>query len=161
MHNKKIILGVDPGFACAGYSVIEQEDNRFRILQIGVLRQQSSLSIKDRLGKFFTFFDQLSTEKKITHLCLETPFLGKNASNFLKLGYLRGILNLISYQNGCELFEFSPREIKSAITGYGNADKDQVAAALSMFFPILKQTVKMPLDATDALAIGLCGGLRS
>lgn len=161
MSEKKIILGIDPGFACAGYSIIEQYNYKFRIMQIGVLRQSSTMSIQDRLGKFFNFFDQLSEEKKITHLCIETPFLGKNAQNFLKLGYLRGIINLISYQKGYPLFEFSPREIKSAITGYGNADKEQVAAALNIFFPSLKNLKKMPLDATDALAISLCGGLKT
>jgi len=161
MTEKKIILGIDPGFSCAGYSIIEKTINQFKILEIGVLRQSSTISILDRLGKFHNFFDEMAKTKMVTHLCLETPFLGKNAQNFLKLGYLRGILNLICYQRGYTLFEFSPREIKSAITGYGNADKTQVAKALSIFFPILKDKIKLPLDATDALAISLCGGLKS
>lgn len=156
---EKKVLGIDPSFVSAGYSVLKVVGNRFSVLRFGTLSQSSKLDIPTRIGKFYDFFSQLAQEEKITHIILETPFLGKNAQTFLKLGYLRGVLNLLAVQNGYDLLEYSPREIKSAITGSGQADKEQVARALQMFFPALKLS-EVKHDATDALAIGLCGGLR-
>ena len=91
---------------------------------------------------------------KINEIALETPFLGKNAQNFLKLGYLRGILYLIADKSELLIHEFSPREIKQAITGFGGADKEQVARVLMRLFPI---GIPEKLDLTDALAVALCG----
>jgi len=157
----KTILGIDPGFVCAGYAIITTESRGLQILEIGAFRQTSQQSISTRIGKFYTFFAKLAEEKQITHLSLEIPFLGKNAQNFLKLGYLRGVLNLLCYQKGYALLEFSPREIKNAITGYGQADKQQLASALQMLFPSLKNFGSLPLDATDALAVSICAGLQN
>ena len=161
VHIDRRILGIDPGFVSAGYSVLVEEKGSFKILEIGVFKQSSALSITTRLGKFYTFFEDLAAQKQVTHLSLETPFLGKNAQNFLKLGYLRGVLNLLCYKKNYVLLEFSPREIKSAVTGYGHADKEQIASALGMLFPVLKNYGKISLDATDALAVSLCAGLNS
>jgi crossover junction endodeoxyribonuclease RuvC len=155
------ILGIDPGFTSAGYAILAEETGNFKVLEIGTFKQSSALNITTRLGKFYAFFDNLAAEKQVTHISIETPFLGKNAQNFLKLGYLRGVLNLLCYQKNYVLLEFSPREIKNAVTGYGHADKEQIASALSMLFPTLKTFGKMPLDATDALAVSLCAGLNS
>lgn len=158
---KKVILGVDPGFINAGYAIVEYSNNRFELKDIGIFSQKSSEGISVRIGKFYDFFNSLAETANVTHFALETPFLGKNAQNFLKLGYLRGIINLISHQKKGELFEFSPREIKSSVTGFGAAEKEQVARALHFFFPTLKKLQPFKMDATDALAIALCGCLKS
>jgi crossover junction endodeoxyribonuclease RuvC len=92
---------------------------------------------------------------KISSLALETPFLGKNAQNFLKLGYLRGILYLLADTYKLELHEFTPMQVKQSVTGYGGAGKDQVARVLHSLFPALKISDKY--DATDALAVALSG----
>ena len=81
--------------------------------------------------------------------------MGKNVQSFLKLGYLRGILYLLANQHNLGLHEFSPREIKLAITGSGGAGKEQVARVLFMMFPHLQKPKKE--DVTDAIAISLCG----
>jgi crossover junction endodeoxyribonuclease RuvC len=86
---------------------------------------------------------------------LETPFFGKNAQNFLKLGYLRGALYLLADKNRLKLHEFYPREVKQAVTGYGGASKDQVARVILQLFPRMKSPKKE--DVTDALAVTLCG----
>lgn len=95
----------------------------------------------------------------MTDLALETPFLGKNAQNFLKLGYLRGILYLLTDTHKIHLHEFSPREVKQAVTGFGGAQKDQVARMMYQLFPTL--TVQKKDDVTDALAITLCAAWKS
>ena len=81
--------------------------------------------------------------------------MGKNAQNFLKLGYLRGILYLLSDQYNLEIFEFAPCQVKSALTGFGGASKEQVARVILRLFPKITEPQKD--DVTDALAVTLCG----
>ena len=88
-------------------------------------------------------------------MALETPFLGKNAQNFLKLGYLRGIVYLLADKNNIMLSEFTPTQVKQAVTGFGGASKDQVARMVLQLFPKIAAPDK--LDVTDALAVTLCG----
>lgn len=154
MRVDRVILGIDPGFTAAGFSVVRIELGRIILKECGALRQKSSQSIPERLLIFHDFFEDKITGAGITELALETPFLGKNAQNFLKLGYLRGILLLLVQHHGLVLHEFAPRQVKSAITGYGHADKQQVFRVLSRLFPGFAQPDS--LDISDAVAIGLC-----
>ena len=150
-----IILGVDPGFTVSGYGVMKSDGIKTVILDYGALTLSSKKSLSERIGLFYEFFDQKIKEFGIQAVALETPFFGKNAQNFLKLGYLRGILYLLADKHKIELLEFAPREIKMAITGSGAAPKEQVARVIMRFFVGLKKPNK--LDITDALAITLCG----
>lgn len=115
----------------------------------------SKKSIAHRLRLFHDFFDQKIQKKNITDITIEIPFLGKNAQNFLKLGYLRGIVYLLSDLHEINLHEYSPREVKQAVTGFGGASKEQVARILLQLFPGLQKPKRE--DVTDALAVGLCG----
>ncbi|MGE0206672.1 MAG: crossover junction endodeoxyribonuclease RuvC [Candidatus Babeliales bacterium] len=150
-----IILGIDPGFSFTGFSVIKQEERKTYLMDYGYLSLPQQKHLSQRVGIFYSFFQEKIIRHKITDLALETPFLGKNAQNFLKLGYLRGILYLLADQHGLILHEFSPREVKQAVTGFGGAQKDQVARVIGQLFPQLKTPVKA--DVTDALAVTLCG----
>ncbi|MBN2267197.1 MAG: crossover junction endodeoxyribonuclease RuvC [Candidatus Babeliaceae bacterium] len=152
----RIILGIDPGFVAAGFSVLSAKDRSLVSLHLcGALRMRSSDSLPLRIARFYDFFSKLIVEHSVTHLALETPFLGKNAQNFLKLGYLRGILMLIVAQHNLVLSEFSPREVKAALTGFGGASKEQVARVVMRLFPKLVSIERF--DISDAVAISLCG----
>ena len=153
-----IILGVDPGFSITGFSLIEYRAGKTILLDLGLLRLPQKKHLAHRVHLFYDFFEKKITECGVSTVVLETPFLGKNAQNFLKLGYLRGILYLLSDQHNLALLEFAPREKKSAVTGFGGASKEQVARIVIQLFPGLSVTQKF--DATDALAIGLCGLLK-
>ncbi len=84
--------------------------------------------------------------------------MGKNAQTFLKLGYLRGILYLLTNQYDLTIYEFSPREVKVAVTGFGGASKEQVALMILSMFPKLNELGKIEKnDVTDALAVAICG----
>ncbi len=158
MSQSKVILGIDPGFTSAGYALVKIENLSARLIDIGTVSQKKDHSITTKIGTFFEFFEKLCNNNAVSMICIETPFLGKNIQTFLKLGYLRGVLNLLSHQKQIALHEYSPREIKSAITGYGHADKEQVKKALHMMIPnLIGLTEKLKFDATDALAIALCG----
>jgi len=150
-----IMLGIDPGFHCAGFSILKKEQRGIILLDVGYLSMSSNKSLVERVGIFHAFFNEKVTHWGVTDLAIETPFLGKNAQNFLKLGYLRGILYLIANTHHLALHEFSPREVKQSVTGYGGAQKDQVARVMIQLFPHLEKPKKE--DVTDAMAISLCG----
>jgi crossover junction endodeoxyribonuclease RuvC len=150
-----VILGIDPGFRYAGFGVLKKEGRQALLLDYGYLGMSSSDSLITRIGTFHTFFEEKIKLYNITVIALETPFLGKNAQNFLKLGYLRGILYLLAHQNNSSIKEFAPCEVKQSITGYGGATKDQVARVILQLFPGMDIPKKE--DVTDALAVTLCG----
>ncbi len=149
------MLGIDPGLSVSGFSVIKKEKQCLYVCDYGYLSMSSRKSIIERIGIFYQFYAEKIMHWKITDIALETPFLGRNAQNFLKLGYLRGILYLLADQHSLAMHEFAPRQVKQAVTGYGGASKEQVARIILQLFPRLKQPKKE--DVTDALAVSLCG----
>jgi crossover junction endodeoxyribonuclease RuvC len=150
-----VVLGIDPGLKIAGFAVVAKDGVRVGLLDYGVLTQCSSLPVGQRVRVFYDFFKAKIEQFSVTHIALETPFLGKNAHTFLKLGYLRGVVYLLVSQYNVSLREFSPCEIKLGLTGFGGSTKEQVARVLLRLFPAL--TMPKRLDSTDALAIALCG----
>lgn len=150
-----IILGIDPGFRNAGFGILKKEGHKALLLDYGYLAMSSSDSLIIRVGTFHDFFEKKIEQWQVTVIALETPFLGKNAQNFLKLGYLRGILYLLAHKYSLPIQEFSPCQVKLAVTGYGSAQKDQVARVILQLFPGMEKQQKE--DVTDALAVTLCG----
>lgn len=149
------VLGIDPGFHVTGYSIVQKELQRTTLVDCGFLKMNPSKHLAERVLIFHTYFSEKITQFNITDLALETPFLGKNAQNFLKLGYLRGILYLLSATHGLTLHEFAPTQVKQTLTGFGGASKEQVARVIAQLFPGLPAQEKA--DVTDAIAVSLCG----
>ncbi|MBM3893140.1 crossover junction endodeoxyribonuclease RuvC [Candidatus Dependentiae bacterium] len=153
----EIVLGVDPGFSVTGFALVAKAQ-RITVLDCGYLKMSAQKTLSQRTGEFYAFFQQKIIEHKVTHIALETSFLGKNAQTFLKLGFLRGVLFLLADQHHLVLTEFAPREVKLAVTGSGAASKDQVADMMMRLFPALSTLPQVErADATDALAVALCG----
>ncbi len=154
-EHSMIVLGIDPGFTASGYGILKKERNKALLLDYGFLPLSPAETLAQRIGRFHQFFNEKIQQWQVTDVAIETPFLGKNAQNFLKLGYLRGIIYLLANTYGLGLHEFSPREVKLSVTGYGAADKEQVARMMLRLFPSLIMPKKA--DVTDALAVTLCG----
>lgn len=153
-----VLLGVDPGFSATGYACARKNKSKTAVFDYGYLKLSSTDDIPTRTEQFYNFFHEKIKTHGVTHIALETPFLGKNPQSFLKLGYLRGVLNLLSKQYNLKLFELSPRQVKQAVTGFGGASKEQVAQMIGRLFPQLGETAKTYRnDVTDALAICICG----
>jgi crossover junction endodeoxyribonuclease RuvC len=149
------ILGIDPGWHFTGYGILRKEERVVVLVDYGYLAMPTSKALVDRSGIFHDFFQEKIRIHGVTDLALETPFLGKNAQNFLKLGYLRGILYLLVNKNSLILHEFAPCQVKQAVTGFGGASKDQVARVVMQLFAHAVKAQKY--DVTDALAVTLCG----
>jgi crossover junction endodeoxyribonuclease RuvC len=160
---KGAVLGVDPGFGVTGYGILTAQAGHAEILDCGYLKLSSKKHLSVRVSEFYDFFCDIIEKRRatvlpITHVAIETSFLGKNAQVFLKLGYLRGILYLVANKNNLDISEFPPRTVKNSVTGYGGAGKDQVAFMLHNMFPRLKDFgATLRNDVTDAVAIALCG----
>ena len=150
-----IVLGVDPSFTATGYAIIKKESGRQFLIACGILPLPKGKEMHERIGIFHDFFQKMISQYQVTHISIETPFLGKNAQTFLKLGYLRGCLYLLTDKNKLKIIEYSPKEIKLAVTGFGGAQKDQVQRVVHMLFPNLAH--QKTYDVTDAIAISLCG----
>jgi len=152
-----IFLGVDPGLQFAGFAIAQKKGQKIILLDCGYLKMAQSKNVPERVQIFYEYFQALIIKNQIQVLVLETPFLGKNAQNFLKLGYLRGILYLLAQQNKLQILEFTPTQVKQGVTGYGSASKEQVARAIKQLFPKLQTSSMERSDVTDALAVMLCG----
>jgi crossover junction endodeoxyribonuclease RuvC len=152
------ILGVDPGSVTTGYGVIEAEREKFSALTFGVVRTDAQCAFAFRLKKIYDELRTLIEQYRPERLSLETAFYGKNVQSALKLGQVRGAVMVLALNFGLEIAEYSPREVKQALTGKGNAAKEQVAFMVKKLLQL--SDTGMVLDATDALGLALCDAFK-
>ena len=154
MINERIILGIDPGTTITGYGIIVVENNKARVITMGVIKLAGLSDHYSKLKKIFERILSLIDEFHPDEIAIEAPFYGKNVQSMLKLGRAQGVAIAAALYRSLPIFEYAPRKIKMAITGTGNASKEQVAALLQSIFKIDK--IPKNLDATDGLAVALC-----
>jgi crossover junction endodeoxyribonuclease RuvC len=149
-----IILGVDPGSVIMGHGIIEVTGKAISLLHMGVLKMSSKDDTYDRLKKVYTAIEVLVKKYKPDTFAIEAPFFGKNVQSMLKLGRAQGVAIAAAMRYGVPVTEYSPKKVKQAITGNGNASKEQVMNMLSRMVHITKGTDYF--DATDAVAVAIC-----
>ena len=150
------ILGIDPGFAIVGYGVIDTASNRFTPIDCGVLTTASSMPFPKRLKSLYQSMQVILTKYKPDAVAMETLFFNTNVTTAIAVGHARGVLCLAVENENIPLFEYTPLQIKQAITGYGRADKLQMQQMVKMLLGLA--AVPKPDDAADALAVALCHG---
>jgi crossover junction endodeoxyribonuclease RuvC len=149
----KLILGIDPGTNVMGFGLLMVNGKKLHCIYMDVY----TFSGKDhalKLKKIFETTLSIIEKHKPDELAIEAPFFGKNVQSMLKLGRAQGVAMAAALYRGIPIFEYSPRKIKQAVTGKGNASKEQVAAMISTLLKIKVDEKK--LDATDAMAAALC-----
>ncbi len=155
MEKQRIILGIDPGTTIMGYGLIcGKGNNKAELLALGVLELHK---YDDHYTKLKVIFDRITgliDHFHPTELAIEAPFYGKNVQSMLKLGRAQGTAIAAALSRSLIICEYAPRKIKLAITGQGNASKEQVAAILQKMFAITEMPAN--LDATDGLAAAVC-----
>jgi crossover junction endodeoxyribonuclease RuvC len=155
----RTILGIDPGTAVLGYAVVRSTGTCLELLIMGVIELKKYGSHYEKLGKIYERVNSVIREFKPEELSIEAPFFGKNVQSMLKLGRAQGVAMAAAIVNGLPIFEYAPREIKTAVTGSGSASKEQVAGILKMELKITDMPEYM--DATDALGAAVCHFYRT
>jgi crossover junction endodeoxyribonuclease RuvC len=149
-----IILGIDPGTATMGWGVIRQDGNRLRYVQHGTVTTPSDWEMPRRLGRLFDGVTELIQGYRPATVAVEELFFNANVTTAITVGQARGVALLAAYKAGIEVHEYTPLQVKQAITSYGRADKRQVQEMVRALLN-LRETPK-PDDAADGLAIAIC-----
>lgn len=148
------IIGIDPGTTLIGYGVIEKTKERWLSLDYGVWRATPNIPTSEKVVGVFDFFDQLLKKYQPQEAGLEKLFFFKNAKTITAVSEIRGVILLALQKNLIKTKEFTPLQVKQAITGYGKAEKKQVQNMVKIILNL--QEIPRPDDAADALAIALC-----
>lgn len=148
------ILGIDPGTGILGFGAIEVTGSKEMLIDAGVIRTPVKQEDSDRLKTIFDELDQLIKELKPDIMAVEKLFFSKNVTTAMSVSQARGVVLLLGKQHDLELYEYTPNQIKMAITGYGNATKNQMQEMVKMHLKL--KEIPKPDDAADALAAALC-----
>jgi len=151
---EKIILGLDPGTSIMGYGVIKITGSKLELMQFGVIHLTKYANHAIKLKKIFDRVLSLIDDYHPDEVALEAPFFGKNVQSMLKLGRAQGVAMSAALHRDIPITEYAPKKVKQAVTGNGNASKEQVASMLKQLLHF-KDIPKL-LDATDALGVALC-----
>lgn len=151
---ERIILGIDPGTVVLGYGIVKQVGQQVSLISLGVIKMGHLDDHGLKLQRIFKKTSALVEQYKPDCVALEAPFYGKNVQVMLKLGRAQGVAMAAALNFDIPIFEYSPRKIKQAVTGSGNASKEQVAAMLKTILKF-NETPEF-LDATDGLAVAVC-----
>ena len=147
------ILGIDPGTATMGWGVVRQEGNRLRYVQHGAIITPSDWEMPRRLGRLFDGVTELARGYRPGTVAVEELFFNTNVTTAITVGQARGVAMLAAYRAGIEVAEYTPLQVKQAITSYGRADKRQVQEMVRALLNL--REIPRPDDAADGLAIAI------
>lgn len=148
------ILGIDPGLATVGYGVVEAQGNRLSAVAHGVLTTPAGMALPKRLSAISQGMEQLLFQWEPEAVAIEELFFNTNVTTAIDVAQARGAL-LVCAGRSCEkLYEYTPLQVKQALTGYGRADKRQIQIMVRSLLHLDK--IPQPDDAADALAVAIC-----
>ncbi|MGA1770726.1 MAG: crossover junction endodeoxyribonuclease RuvC [Flavobacteriaceae bacterium] len=150
----RIILGIDPGTTIMGFGLIRVCGQQMELMQLHELQLKKYTNHYLKLKHIFQRTIELIDNYHPDEIAIEAPFFGKNVQSMLKLGRAQGVAMAAGLSREVPITEYSPKKIKMAITGNGNASKEQVAKMLQQLLKI--KTLPKNLDATDGLAAAVC-----
>ena len=153
------ILGIDPGTATMGWGVIRQEGNRLRYVQHGTVTTPPGWEMPRRLERLFDGVTELIQGYRPATVAVEELFFNTNVTTAITVGQARGVALLAAYRAGIEVHEYTPLQVKQAITSYGRADKRQVQEMVRALLNL--REIPRPDDAADGLAIAICHAFSS
>jgi len=149
------ILGVDPGSIITGFGVIESDRGKLVLVEQGSIATARGAELADRLWQIHEGLLGVIARSAPAAVAVETPFAGQNMRSLIQLAHARGVVLLAARSAQLPVFEYAPRSIKSAVAGYGGAEKQQVASMVRLLVSGCKTQV-MSADASDALAVAIC-----
>lgn len=155
-----IVLGIDPGSRHTGYGVLEIDGSRETVLEFGVLHLDSDENHQIRLKQVYDRITEVAGRVCPDECAIEMPVYGRNPQSMLKLGRAQAAAMMAVLNRQIPVAEYTPKEVKKSVTGKGNASKQQVWYMVRAILEVTDDSEAMLLDASDALAVGLCHAQR-
>lgn len=146
------ILSIDPGTINCGYCILEVVNKKPRLIEAGLIKMKSRI-LQEQIVEFVEGLDLVVKNHTITQVAMEDMFYAFNPKTVIKLAQFRGAITLKILQDFGNFYEYTPLQVKKAVTGNGKATKEQVSFMVKRLLN-LKQEIK-PFDVTDAIAVGL------
>ncbi len=148
------VLGIDPGTAITGYAVVEEEGNALRLVAIGAIRTQARTPLPRRLQAIYREMEEVIAAYRPDEAAVEELFFRRNVTTALSVGHARGVVILALADAGLPVAEYTPMQVKQAVSGYGGADKHQVQEMVRRLLNLAD--IPRPDDAADAAAVAIC-----
>ncbi len=154
MWGVAVILGIDPGVATVGFGVIESSGVRQRFITCGAVTTPAHTKLSSRLSQIYHDMLELIDTFKPEAISIEELFFNTNITTGIAVGHARGVILLAGSEKNVPMYEYTPLQVKQAITGYGRADKKQMMEMVRRLLGL--QAAAKPDDASDALALAIC-----
>ena len=150
----RVALGIDPGTAIVGYAIVTAKGSTLSMVACDVITTPAGMPLAQRLQQIYRGLSEIITQYQPNEAAMEELFFAKNARTALSVGHARGVAMLAMANGGLTVAEYTPRQIKQAVTGYGSADKVQVGEMVRILLNL--RAVPRPDDAADAAAVAIC-----
>lgn len=148
------ILGIDPGLADTGFGIIKVWNNNLTLVDFGCITTKAGERLPARLGEIAHDLNLIIKKYKPDFVAIEEIFFCKNVKTALKVGQSKGAILLTCQNNHLEIHEYTPLQVKQALSGYGRAEKNQIQQMVKMILDM--PVIPKPDDAADALAVAIC-----
>jgi crossover junction endodeoxyribonuclease RuvC len=148
------VLGIDPGLSRTGFAVLHQTGHGIGVAAVGVIRTPPDRPVAERLAELFGDVEQVIATYRPEEVAIEEVFVNQNLQTSTGVGRASGVAILAAARAGLKVFEYTPTEVKNAVTGYGKAPKGQVEATVARRLGLA--AVPGPADAADACAVAIC-----
>lgn len=149
-----LVLGIDPGLAITGYAVVAEEGATLRLITTGVVRTSAKAPSSQRLRTLYAGLQKIIQEFQPEAAAIEELFFSRNVRTAMAVSQARGVTLLALADAGLPIVEYTPMQVKQAVTGYGNADKRQVQKMVQLLLNLSE--IPRPDDAADAVAVAIC-----
>jgi len=151
---KQVIIGIDPGYAITGYGIVEKSGNQLRMVDYGVIETKPKTDFEIRLLTINEHIRSLLEIYKPDYMAVEELFLSRNTTTAIGTAQARGVVIVEAARANIPVYEFTPGQIKLAVTGYGKAEKNQVQMMVQRLLGL--REIPKPDDAADGLAVAIC-----
>ena len=148
------ILGIDPGLATVGFSIVDSDKNTIRLVTCGIISTPAKTTLSSRLDRIYEDLSELISKFSPDVLSIEELFFNTNITTGIAVAQARGVILLTAYRAGLSIFEYTPLQVKQAVVGYGRAEKKQVIDMVRRILDL--SAAPKPDDAADALAAAVC-----
>ncbi len=148
------ILGIDPGFAITGFSIIDYEGNKFKLITSGAILTEAHTSFPLRLEQIYNQLNDIIKTHKPDAMAIEELFFNNNQKTAINVAQARGVILVTAKINQLPIYEYTPLQVKQAVVGYGRADKMQVQRMVKMI--LHEENLPKLDDTTDSMAMAIC-----